>query len=177
MSFAKVRRGGLVFGLFLIAAPLAGCIEPLYHPIAASSGSVAAELQAIEVEPIKDRFGHYLENELIFGFNGTGSHVPPRYRLFVTIAESSQSPLIDTVTGIASAANVTVIASFRLEAAAGGPPIYSDRAVVVASYDRTTNRFASVRAARDAEIRDAERMADQIRTRIAAVMAARVGGT
>jgi LPS-assembly lipoprotein len=161
--------------LLLLAAPLAGCIQPLYGPLANGGGSVAAEMQAIQIEPIKDRLGHYLENELIFAFNGTGSQVPPRYRLFVTIVESTQTPLIDTVTGQASAANILVVANFRLEHASGGTPIYKDTATVVASYDRTTQRFASVRAARDAEIRDAERLADQIRTRIAAVLATRSG--
>jgi LPS-assembly lipoprotein len=162
------------FCLFLLGAPLvlAGCIQPLYGPLADGGGSVATEMQAVEIVPIPDRLGHYLENELIFGFNGTGSRVPPRYRLFVTVSEGVQTPLIDTVTGQASAANVLVTANFRLEHATGGPPIYKDTATVVASYDRTTERFASVRASRDAEIRDAERLADQIRTRIAAVFAA-----
>jgi LPS-assembly lipoprotein len=53
--------------------------------------------------------------------------------------------------------------------------IYKGTAAVVASYDRTTQRFSSVRAARDAEIRDAERLADEIRTRIAAFFATRGG--
>jgi LPS-assembly lipoprotein len=163
----------LAFCVILLGAPLAlaGCIQPLYGP-SFDGGNVVAEMQAVSIEPIPDRLGHYLENELIFAFNGTGSRVPPRYRLFVTVAESTQTPLIDTVTGQASAATVLVNATFRLERATGGPPIYSDKATVIAGYDRTTARFASVRAARDAEIRDAERLADQIRTRIAAVFAA-----
>jgi LPS-assembly lipoprotein len=160
---------GLMIGvLALLALPLSGCIQPLYGP-AFDGGSVAAEMQTIAVEPIKDRLGHYLENELIFAFNGTGSHVEPHYRLYVTLSEGVQTPLIDTVTGQASAANVLVTAAFHLDQA--GEIIYKDTATVVASYDRTTNRFSSVRAARDAEIRDAERLADQIRTRIAAVLA------
>jgi len=168
----KDRRLKWALCLCLLTAPLAGCIQPLYGPVAAvGGGSVASELQAISVEPIKDRLGHYLENELIFAFNGTGSHVEPRYRLFVTLSEGVQTPLIDTVTGQASAANVLVTAAFHLDAAGGGKVIYRDTATVVASYDRTTNRYSSVRAARDAEIRDAERLADEIRTRIAAVLA------
>jgi LPS-assembly lipoprotein len=168
----RERRIGWAFCLFLLGAPLvlAGCIQPLYGP-SFDGGNVAEEMRAVSIEPIPDRLGHYLETELIFAFNGTGSRVPPRYRLFVSVSESVQTPLIDTVTGQASAANVLVTANFRLEHASGGVPIYKDVAVVVASYDRTTERFASVRAARDAEIRDAERLADQIRTRIAAVFA------
>jgi LPS-assembly lipoprotein len=175
MSFADSRRIEWALCLFLFAAPLAGCIQPLYGPLANGGGSVAAEMQAIGIEPIKDRLGHYLENELIFAFNGTGSQVPPRYKLFVTLGESTQSPLIDTVTGVASGANVLVNATFRLQSLASSEPIYKGTATVVASYDRTTQRFASVRAARDAEIRDAERLADEIRTRIAAFFATRGG--
>jgi len=181
MSFAEAgrnrwTRAAWAFGLCLLSVSLAGCIQPLYGPLANGDGSVQAEMQAIAVEPIKDRLGHYLENELIFAFNGTGSQVPPRYRLYVTLSEGTQSPLIDTVTGIASAANVLVTASYRLESpAAGKEPILKGIDTVVASYDRTTERFASVRAARDAEIRDAERLADQIRMRIAAYFATRGG--
>jgi LPS-assembly lipoprotein len=175
MSFAESKRLKWAFCLFLLGAPLAGCIQPLYGPLANGGGSVATEMQAIGIEPIKDRLGHYLENELIFAFNGTGSQVPPRYKLFITLGEATQSPLIDTVTGIASSANVLVNATFRLESLAGGEVIYKGTATVVASYDRTTQRFSSVRAARDAEIRDAERLADEIRTRIAAFFATRGG--
>ncbi len=172
MSLARTLGA---FGLLLLAAPLAGCIQPLYGPMANGGGNVASEMQAIAIEPIPDRLGHYLENELIFAFNGTGSHVLPRYRLYVQLTERTQTPLIDTVTGQASAANVLVIAAFHLDVAGGGPVIYKDSATVVASYDRTAQRFSSVRAARDAEIRDAERLADQIRTRLAAVLATRGG--
>jgi len=175
MSFADSKRLRWAFCLLLLSAPLAGCIQPLYGPLANGGGSVATEMQAIGIEPIKDRLGHYLENELIFAFNGTGSRVPPRYRLYISLAETTSSPLLDTVTGIASSANVLVTATFRLESLAGGEPIYKGTATVVASYDRTTERFASMRAARDAEIRDAERLADEIRTRIAAFFAARGG--
>ena len=43
--------------------------------------------------------------------------------------------------------------------------------VSLADYDRGSNRFANVRSARDAEIRNAKAMADQIRTRIASSLA------
>ena len=40
-------------------------------------------------------------------------------------------------------------------------------------YDRTSQRLSNVRAARDAEIRNAKVLADQIRTRIAIALATR----
>ena len=130
-------------------------------------------MQAIAVEPIPNRLGHYLGNELIFGFNGTGSQVPPKYRLIVTVTENVQTPLIDTVSGYPSAANVVVNADYRLMPVGGTEPITKGQATVVASYDRTSQRFSNLRAARDAEIRDAKRLADQIRIRVAAAIAAR----
>ncbi|MGH6823071.1 MAG: LPS assembly lipoprotein LptE [Methylocella sp.] len=160
------------FAALPICLAVSGCIQPLYGPLGAG-GNVAGELQAIAVEPIPNRLGHYLGNELVFGFNGTGSQVPPKYRLIVTVTENVQTPLIDTVSGYPSAANVVLNADYRLMPVGGTEPITKGQATVVASYDRTNQRFANLRAARDAEIRDAKRLADEIRTRVAAAMAAR----
>lgn len=151
---------------------LSGCIQPLYGPLS-GGGDVASELQAIKIEPIPNRLGHYLGNELIFAFNGTGSQVAPKYRLIVTVTENVQTPLLDTVSGYPSAANVVVNADYRLVPVGGTEPITKGQATVVASYDRTSQRFSNLRAARDAEIRDAKRLADEIRTRIAAAIATR----
>jgi LPS-assembly lipoprotein len=160
------------FSALLMGLALSGCIQPLYGPLSAG-GDVAGDLQAIAVDPIPNRLGHYLGSELIFGFNGTGSQVPPKYRLVVTVRENVQTPLIDTVSGYPSAANVVVNADYQLMPVAGGEPIVKGQATVLASYDRTSQRFSNLRAARDAEIRDAKTLADQIRTRIAAAIAAR----
>ena len=160
------------FATLLMGLALSGCIQPLYGSLGAG-GDVAGELQAIAVEPIPNRLGHYLGNELIFGFNGTGSQVPPKYRLIVTVTENVQTPLLDTVSGYPSAANVVVNADYRLMPVGGTEPITKGQAAVVASYDRTSQRFSNLRAARDAEIRDAKTLADQIRIRVAAAIAAR----
>jgi LPS-assembly lipoprotein len=168
-------HGGVLprtFATLLMGLALSGCIQPLYGSLGAG-GDVAGELQAIAVEPIPNRLGHYLGNELIFGFNGTGSQVPPKYRLIVTVTENVQTPLLDTVSGYPSAANVVVNADYRLMPVGGTEPVTKGQATVVASYDRTSQRFSNLRAARDAEIRDAKRLADQIRTRVAAAIATR----
>jgi LPS-assembly lipoprotein len=176
MSLVEQRPHGRArprtFAVLLISLTLSGCFQPLYGPLGAG-GDVAGELQAIAVEPIPNRLGHYLGNELIFAFNGTGSQVPPKYRLIVTVTENVQTPLLDTVSGYPSAANVVVNADYRLMPVGGTEPITKGQATVVASYDRTSQRFSNLRAARDAEIRDAKRLADEIRIRVAAAIAAR----
>ena len=49
---------------------LGGCIQPLYAPL--DGVDVAAQLQAVDIDPIPERLGHYLHNELILAFDGTG---------------------------------------------------------------------------------------------------------
>ncbi|WP_363346782.1 LPS assembly lipoprotein LptE [Methylocystis echinoides] len=156
------------------AVPLAGCIQPLYGANGAFDASpLASELQAIEVDEIPGRIGHYLRNDLIYGFNGTGSSVAPRYRLSVVLRERVQTPILDTVTGRATSATVIVDADYRLVTWPQNVVVTQGTAFNIASYDRFSNRFSNVRAARDAEIRDARVIADSIRTRISTEMAMR----
>jgi LPS-assembly lipoprotein len=62
-------------------------------------------------------------------------------------------------------------ADYKLMPIGGGAPITSGVAFTFASYDRTSQRFANIRAARDAEIRDAKVLAEQIKTRLAIALA------
>lgn len=172
-SFEKACGRARAAALTLFAAlPLAGCIEPMYGPIGAGA-PLATELQAIAVDEIPERLGHYVRNELIFGFNGTGSSPAPRYRLSVRLVERVQTPILDTVTGRATSATVIVDADYRLVTVPDNVEVTRGLAFGIASYDRFSNRFANVRAARDAEIRNAKTIADSIRTRVATVLAAR----
>lgn len=159
-------------GLLLAVLPLAGCIQPMYGDFSANPG-LQEELQAIAVDEIQGRTGHYVHNELIFGLNGTGSNVPPRYRLTVTLRERVQTPILDTVTLRATSATVIVEAEYQLVTVPGNVEVTKGKALGVASYDRFSNRFANVRAAREAEIRDAKTLAENIRTRVATALAAR----
>lgn len=171
MSWSDLsRRATLALALTL---PLGGCIRPLYGPTAAGGADMAEELRAIAVDPIPDRFGHYLGNELIFALNGTGTPGPVKYRLLVTLSNRVQTPIIDSVTSRASAATIWSEATYTVTPAAGGAPVARGRVSAAADYDRFAQRFANIRAARDAEIRAAKTLADQIRLRIAADFAKR----
>jgi LPS-assembly lipoprotein len=152
---------------------VSGCVQPLYMATAPGGGAVGDELQAIRVEPIPDRLGHYVTNELITQLNGTGSSTPPKYRLVVILSERMSTPIINTFTGQAEAAAVGVDAQYQLFALAGGgdKPLVSGSVSQSVAYDRTSQRLSNVRAARDAEIRNARTIAEQIRTRIAIALA------
>jgi len=132
-----------------------------------------AALQAIAIEPVPGRLGHYLTDELRFLLNGTGDSPQPKYRLVITFSQSGQTSLVDTVTGRATANSLFVRANYKLTPAAGGEPVTEGYVISLADYDRGSNRFANVRAARDAEIRNSKTLADQIRTKISSAIMAK----
>ena len=170
-ELSSVRGLAAVVGMALC---LSACeVRPLYGPTTMGI-PLADELKAIEITPIPDRIGHYVRNELIFAFNGTGSETTPaRYRLDVKLKERVQSPIINTVTGRATSATVFMDAEYKLTALATRKEVTSGTLMQMASYDRFSNRLSNVRAARDGEIRDAKTIADEIRNKISMELAFR----
>ncbi len=172
---AGTGRAARRVGLGCAAAlALSGCESTGIHPLYAShGGALQAELQSIVVDPVPDRLGHYLGDKLQTGLNGTGAHVAPKYHLIVLPRIRVQTPLIDTVTSRAQAASVITDVDYRLVPIGGGEPVAKGTVTSAASYDRSEQRYADLRAARDAEIRDADTVADQIVQQIAAQLAVR----
>ena len=149
---------GMAFGL-------GGCFAPLYATV---GGNLGGELRAVAVDPVPDRLGHYLRDELITDLNGTGDKPAPHYRLQLTTNEHVQTALIDITTQRAQDASVVTDVSWKLFPIEGGQPVASGTVTSFATYDRSSQRFANIRAARDAEVRDARTLADQLTTQIAA---------
>ena len=92
MSWSKGSwsRFLLVLAALALSGGLAGCFQPLYSE--AAHPGLVEDLRAIEVEPIKDRIGHYLADNLTTDLNGTGQTPPPKYRLTVTVTTASSTP-------------------------------------------------------------------------------------
>ena len=152
-------------GCVVIVGGLGGCFQPMYGSVGGKD--LARELASIVVNPVPDRIGYYLTNELTFAFVGGGAPSAQKYRLNVVLRERIQTPLVDTISGRATSATISVDADYRLVESISSTVVASGTAFVTESYDRSSQRFANIRAARDAEIRSAKSLADQIRTRIA----------
>ena len=165
MSLFDRARGAAAL---VLALALGGCFQPLYsesaHP------GLVDNLKAVEVAPIKDRIGHYLGDDLISKLNGTGETPPAKYRLVITMALASTTPTIESQINAADAATVTGRATIKLTKIEGNVAIYNGTATSAAVYDRTLDSFANLRAARDAEIRIARSLADEIELRVAAAL-------
>jgi len=165
------RRSGKLFVAAVVAGAVSACFRPFYGPTATGE-RLSTALAQIEVQPIRttlanERIGHYLRSELIFDLDGSGEPPPKRYKLALSVTESASSPIVDTATGRAVASTLNADVTYSLTNFTGTETIAKGTASASASYERSAQRFADVRAARDAEIRAAKLLADQIKTRVA----------
>jgi LPS-assembly lipoprotein len=171
MSSSEIRpaaKGGRVLGAFLLALSVGGCFQPLYGE--AAHPGLTADMQAIAIDPIPERIGHYLGDDLSANLNGTGSNLAPKYRLTITVSQYSMTPTVTSQLGLANANTLNATAVFTLKRVGGGETLFNDRAIAAAVYDRTADRFANLRAQRDGEIRLAKSLADEIELRLAAFL-------
>jgi LPS-assembly lipoprotein len=169
MSWCRIFGGAVAL---LLAAGLSGCFQPLYGEVA--HPGLVEDLRAIEVAPIPNRIGHYLAEDLIADLNGTGQTAPqPKYRLVVTVSTGTQTPTVNSELNVATSATVTGEANYSLVKVDGGKEVVKGVASVAAAYDRTTQRYADLRAARDAEIRIARTLSSEITLRLASALAAK----
>lgn len=172
MSWRRLLRPVAAAGLALLAS---GCLRPLYGPTA-SGVPLQQSLAAIAVanvvtSPGQERLGHYIRSELIFDLDGSGQTSAKKYRLTLDASESVQVTTTDTVTGRADAALLNVAVKYTLLSNDGGRPIGTGTVRATATYFRDPQRFAAVRAARDAEIRASKLVAEDIKQRLAALFA------
>jgi LPS-assembly lipoprotein len=165
MSWFDRARIAAALALSLGAA---GCFQPIYGE-AVHPGLVQA-LREIEVMPVSDRIGHYLTDDLISRINGSGETPKPKFRLTVKVSQSTTTPTIESQVQTADSATVTGTALFSLTRIDGDKPIYQGSATASAPYDRTLQSYADLRAARDAELRVAKSLADEIELRVAGAL-------
>jgi LPS-assembly lipoprotein len=167
-------RRTLGTGLLIAALSvgLGGCLRPLYGQPEYGGLAIQRGLQGVRIEIEGERLAHYLRNELEFGLRGGDPSTGPlTHRLVITTRQTVASAIVDRITGAAESATLTLDATYTLYPIGPGPAVTSGNAKVVVSYDRSAQRFASIRSARDAEIQSARQMAEQIKTRIAAYLA------
>jgi LPS-assembly lipoprotein len=158
----------------VIALGVSACFRPLYGPTA-SGVPLQETFASIQVEPVdapagQERITHYLRSELIFDLDGTGQPRPKQYKLAIAVEQSIVTPIVDSVSGRAQSANLSATARYTLSTLDGSRTLAIGTATSSASYERFIQRFANVRAARDAEMRVAKLLSEQIKTRLAGVL-------
>jgi LPS-assembly lipoprotein len=159
----------------LLAAAGGGCFQPLYGDRSLTGGpSVRDAMRDVEVAAIDGRVGQEVRNDLIFELTGgEGNPVGAPYRVTMTVSSSTFYPVIDLSAGRPSAETVSLDVLYRVEDVANKKTVLNERALARVTIDRSQQRFARVRAIRDAENRAAKVAAEQMRSRIAAFLLTR----
>jgi LPS-assembly lipoprotein len=156
----------------LVATMLAGCMfQPMYAqtPLFGSGPSLRDALRNVEVASIEGRIGNELRNDLIYELTGgDGNQIDAPYRLTLIANVSSFEPIIDTESGRPVVQMVSFDVVYKLHDVVKDRIVLTEKALARVSLDRNQQRFAALRAQRDAENRAAKVVAEQIRSRLAA---------
>jgi len=165
---AAFGRAVAIVAVIAATGLVAGCnFRPLYGTMS-NGKAVSRELRGIELAPMDTRVGQRLYNNLIFGFNGGGDEGIKRYDLRIILTQTDTEVSVEKFTDVPAAQLLALTASFTLTDRESGKTLMTGQSFANASYDISTQRFANIRAKRNAEDRAAMVIADDIRIRIAA---------
>ncbi|SDR26666.1 LPS assembly lipoprotein LptE [Pseudovibrio sp. Tun.PSC04-5.I4] len=184
----RLSRRVLLGGATLVAGALllSGCqFRPLYgvSPTLTGDGTVEeqtvqGQLAAISIDfpgygdtsNIK-RINQVLRNHLIFAFNRGGKGLPSKYQLEILTDKRRAEVGVEQLADVPTAYSITVNTSFVLSDKATDKTLYSGRSFASASFDFSSQRFANLRAERDAEDRATKVVSADIHTRLASFFA------
>jgi LPS-assembly lipoprotein len=171
ISRSTVKAGLLIIGL-APALVLGGCFRPMYATVNPTTGqTLDTTMASVMINPVSGRVPQQVRNNLDFDLAGGGARPETRYTLNLVVATSRYSSIVDVQTNEPQVDTVIVTADFTLTPVGGKTAVLSGHNFANKSFDRTLQRFAALRAARDAENSASEVVADQIRTRVAAYLA------
>lgn len=183
-SESIIGRLGLRWSVVaLLALATAGCFQPMYGtgPVAGGGPSVREALAAIEIAQIEApkggpeaRMAVELQDALRFALQGGGGAAPPTHRLVVRMTLRTTPITVDVTSGRAEVEVTGIDATYQLMSMTTGKPVASGQTFsrVTSDVPGQQQRFARVRAQRDAEERAARVIADHIRLRLASIVVA-----
>jgi LPS-assembly lipoprotein len=175
---SKKRGGrGVLAHLRRFLSPLAAvaCAISLtacgFHPLYGSTAldpHLGPTLASVYVEPISDRVGYELRNNLLDLFDATGSSDAAAYRLKLTLSETEEAVVLQADTAI-TRYNYTLSAHYELIPHESAMAVKTGDVTALSAYNVAAAPFlyATVTAERDAKNRAANDIAERIRTLIA----------
>ncbi len=162
--------------VLLLAGILAGCgFEPLYVQRKTAGSwyfggktdvSITTEMAKIKVEPIADRFGQQVRNELLDLLTPKGAPKNPSYRLKAKLAERDvvQQAMRNDIT--ATSERVAYKVEYQL--LKGSDTLVTGDSVAYVSYDIMANPYSTTMAQKKTETDAAKIIANDIALRLGA---------
>ncbi|HWA46804.1 MAG TPA: LPS assembly lipoprotein LptE [Dongiaceae bacterium] len=169
------RRAALGILLGGVALGAAGCgWKPLYgtrYPTGQASGApgIDKQLAAVRIEPIANRLGQQLHNQLRDGLNPLGQPASSTHRLYVTLSVRTYGALTRTDLS-ATRRNVEVTAFYKL-VDSSGKPVLEDSSQTITGYDEFDDPLNDISANESAQERSTIQLAELIKVRLAAYFA------
>jgi LPS-assembly lipoprotein len=161
---------GLVLGLGL--SGLSGCgWTPLYAD--PETGPADAELRAIRVDSIPERFGQRLALALRESLNPTGEATPQHYILRITLQVVRLDLGVQTQ-GLGTRGRLDAFANFTLSDNKSGAQLLAGSSHVAESFDILANEYSNVVAEDDANIRSIEELRRDLLSRLTLFLQRRV---
>ncbi|MQP66710.1 hypothetical protein GE253_15345 [Niveispirillum sp. SYP-B3756] len=155
----------LIAAALIALLPLAGCgFQPVYGTRA---GGVTAgmALANVQIDPIPDRNGQVLRNNLIDRFYTDGRPADARYRLAVALSAAEEQLGIQK-DATATRARLRLQANYELIDNHSGQVVYRTFSRSVISFNLLDSQFAVLASRQGAYDRGLTELADDIRTRL-----------
>ena len=181
MLSAKARIAVRLLAVALLAAPAAGCFQPMYAEHADGTPALREKLMSVDLPPVdkpngsrEARIGVEIRNALAFKLYGNATGMPPLYKLVLRFTTTRASLIVDPSTQLPSSENYGIDAQFNLVEIATNRSVMTGTTFSRVTYDMpgSYQRYARSRAFRDAEDRAAQEIADNINTRLASYFTA-----
>ena len=151
----------------LLAVVSACGFRPLHAP---GGGAVPSVLAKFDVAPIPDRLGQVVRNHLVESLTPRGSPIAAKYRVVVSLQLSKEALAIardDSATRF----NVSLEATYELLLVSSGDIVLKGTVRSVSAYNVVSSDYANVVAERDAELRAAREVSDEVKTRLSVYLA------
>lgn len=171
MSSHDLTRRGVI--LAAVASMVAACqVRPVYMAPAGGGPGTAEVLRTIAIEAQTDRVAQVLMNALVFELRGGAALADaPRYTLHLIVTSNITDLTIEKHEDVPAARLVALSATYTLTETANGRAVANGTVGASTSYDFSSQRYANLRAERDALDKVAKTAAVDIRMRLSLALA------
>ena len=174
MSLSEVKALAVALTVAAALGAVSGCtVQPLYGSGGGSfSSPQSSVLSTVSVEQVNTREAQQVRNHLIFLLGGgSGEPASPAYKVRLGVSSQTQSSAsVQPAVAIErepTAGRVVMTSAYELVDLATGQVIASGKRQASASFDKSRQEFAIVRAERDAQDRAARELAETLHLTIA----------